>query len=128
MSSAEDQTFVHYRSDGEGHVHRVGERAEPVDTLKFDEQVTHPSFGESGGFTRIQSIEGRWPDEVFMRVDYDSREFVAERLFRFKEGKWTHVNLLGMYSNHHDAWPWYDRSILALAFNDRGPRLGLELR
>ncbi|MCX4247384.1 hypothetical protein [Paraliomyxa miuraensis] len=105
VSTVDDQTFVHYRSNNKDHLLRLGASGELIEPI--------PVGFEDQWHDAIDHALGRWPDQLLVMIESDARDGTWRWLYRQTAEGWKQIKTLGEDTNYHDAWPWIDGSILA---------------
>lgn len=108
-SDVDGQTFVHYRHEAHGFVHRMDEHGAVAQTLPFDAPDEY--YGD--GTREIASVGGHWPGLLVLRETYHQRADDYSRLHRFTEAGWKPIEGVDTSTSYEGAWPWRDGSLLA---------------
>jgi len=109
-STVDGHTFVHYRDDNGGFVHRMDEHGAIAQTLPF--MARDQSYG---GHRTIDGIMGHWPAQLVLLETYHERADDYGYLYRFTENDWKQIAPIGSTSSYRSAWGWHSGSILAWA-------------
>jgi hypothetical protein len=110
-SVVDGHTFLHYRHEPKGWVHRMDEHGAVAQTLPF----LAPDDRGEGGTRTIDTVVGRWPQQLVLLETFHERADDFGFLHRWADGGWKPIASLDSDSSYQAAWPWYDGSILAWA-------------
>lgn len=114
-SDVDGQTFVHYRHDEHGFVHRMDEHGAVAQTLPYDAPDEY--YGE--GPREIVSVGGHWPGLFVLRETFHQRADDYTRLHRWTDAGWQPIGDVHTLTSYEGAWPWRDGSLLAWAQIER---------
>jgi len=110
-SVVDGHTFVHYRNEPKGFVHRMDEHGAIAQTLPFGAR------NEDGhdGNRSLDAVMGRWPNQLVLLETYHERAEDYGYLHRWTDDGWKPIAQIDANGSYVAAWAWHDGSILAWA-------------